>query len=640
MEKRTLPVVGLACSACSANVEKKLNSLSGVKSASVNLLARTALVEYDATEISLEKMKSEVNAIGYDLVIESNRSAEAIERRELQLLKQSTLLSWVFAILCMCVSMGWLNLGGKAMNNQVALLLALANFVVCGRGFFVKSWQQLRHASANMDTLVALSTGIAFVFSAFNTFWGDAVWSVRGIEWHTYFDASVMIITFVLTGRLLEERAKSETAGSIRQLMGLAPKTARLVEAGEIRDVPIATIAVGDVLEVRAGDKVPVDGIVTQAESFMTEGGAYVDESMITGEPSPALKQKGARVLAGTVVSQGKFRFKAQQIGEQTALAQIIKMVQEAQGSKAPVQRVVDRVARVFVPAVALIALVTFLLWWLVGGNAALPQAILSAVAVLVIACPCAMGLATPTALMVAIGKAAQMNVLIKDAAALESLKTVNAMVIDKTGTLTIPNQNIDFTKADDLPLESRETLKPHAKEAMTELQNMGIEVYMMSGDKDEAARYWAEKAGIKHYRSRVLPQDKENMVRQLQAEGKRVAMVGDGINDTQALALADVGIAMGRGTDVAMDAAQATLMGDDLRRLPQAIRLSRKTTAMIGQNLFWAFIYNVVCIPLAAGVPHLFGINFQITPMWASALMAFSSVSVVLNSLCLKLAK
>jgi HAD ATPase, P-type, family IC len=640
MEKRTLPVVGLACSACSANVEKKLNSLSGVKSASVNLLARTALVEYDATEISLEKMKSEVNAIGYDLVIESNRSAEAIERRELQLLKQSTLLSWVFAILCMCVSMGWLNLGGKTMNNQVALLLALANFVVCGRGFFVKSWQQLRHASANMDTLVALSTGIAFVFSAFNTFWGDAVWSVRGIEWHTYFDASVMIITFVLTGRLLEERAKSETAGSIRQLMGLAPKTARLVEAGEIRDVPIATIAVGDVLEVRAGDKVPVDGIVTQAESFMTEGGAYVDESMITGEPSPALKQKGARVLAGSVVSQGKFRFKAQQIGEQTALAQIIKMVQEAQGSKAPVQRVVDRVARVFVPAVALIALVTFLLWWLVGGNAALPQAILSAVAVLVIACPCAMGLATPTALMVAIGKAAQMNVLIKDAAALESLKTVNAMVIDKTGTLTIPNQNIDFTKADDLPLESRETLKPHAKEAMDELQNMGIEVYMMSGDKDEAARYWAEKAGIKHYRSRVLPQDKENMVRQLQAEGKRVAMVGDGINDTQALALADVGIAMGRGTDVAMDAAQATLMGDDLRRLPQAIRLSRKTTAMIGQNLFWAFIYNVVCIPLAAGVPHLFGIDFQITPMWASALMAFSSVSVVLNSLRLKLAK
>ena len=630
----------MACSACSANVEKKLNSLVGVKSAAVNLPGRTALVEYNPEEVSLEKMKSEINAIGYDLVIETNRSAEAIERRELQRLKRRTLFSWGFALLCMCVSMGWLNLGGKAMNNQVALLLALANFVVCGGEFFSRAWRQLRHGSANMDSLVALSTSIAFLFSAFNTFWGDAVWGARGIVWHTYFDAAVMIITFVLTGRLLEERAKNETAGSIRQLMGLAPKTARLIDGDEMRDVPIATIAVGDVLEVRAGEKVPVDGVVTEAESFMTADGAYIDESMITGEPTPALKQKGAKVLAGTVVSQGKFRFKAQQIGEHTALAQIIKMVQEAQGSKAPVQRVVDRVARVFVPVVALIALVTFLLWWLLGGNAALPQAILSAVAVLVIACPCAMGLATPTALMVAIGKAAQMNVLIKDAAALESLKGVNAMVIDKTGTLTIPNQNIDFTKADDLPLEMRETLKPHAEEAMAELQDMGIEVYMMSGDKDEAARYWAQKAGISHYRSKVLPQDKENMVRQLQAEGKRVAMVGDGINDTQALALADVGIAMGRGTDVAMDAAQATLMGDDLRRLPQAIRLSRKTTAMIGQNLFWAFIYNVVCIPLAAGVLHLFGINFQITPMWASALMAFSSVSVVLNSLRLKLAK
>lgn len=633
-------MVGMACSACSANIEKKLNSLPGIKSAAVNLPGRTALVEYNPDEISLEKMKSEINAIGYDLVIETNRSAEAIERRELQRLKRRTLFSWGFALLCMCVSMGWLNLGGKAMNNQVALLLALANFVVCGGEFFSRAWRQLRHGSANMDSLVALSTSIAFLFSTFNTFWGDAVWGARGIVWHTYFDAAVMIITFVLTGRLLEERAKNETAGSIRQLMGLAPKTARLIDGNEMRDVPIATIAVGDVLEVRAGEKVPVDGIVTTAESFMTADGAYIDESMITGEPTPALKQKGAKVLAGTVVSQGKFRFKAQQIGEHTALAQIIKMVQEAQGSKAPVQRTVDRVARVFVPAVALIALVTFLLWWLLGGNAALPQAILSAVAVLVIACPCAMGLATPTALMVAIGKAAQMNVLIKDAAALESLKGVNAMVIDKTGTLTIPNQNIDFTKADDLPLEMRESLKPHAEEAMAELQDMGIEVYMMSGDKDEAARYWAQKAGISHYRSKVLPQDKENMVRQLQAEGKRVAMVGDGINDTQALALADVGIAMGRGTDVAMDAAQATLMGDDLRRLPQAIRLSRKTTAMIGQNLFWAFIYNVVCIPLAAGVLHLFGINFQITPMWASALMAFSSVSVVLNSLRLKLAK
>ena len=638
--KQTIPVIGMACSACSANVEKKLNELDGINAASVSLPGRSALVDFDPQVISLERMKAEINALGYDLVIDKETSVEEIEKREYVLLKRKTVLSWLFSIAVMCVSMRWIDLGSRDIANQVALLISLANMLYCGRQFYVSSFRQLLHGSANMDTLVALSTGIAFLFSTFNTFWGDAVWGARGIVWHTYFDASVMIITFVLTGRLLEERAKNETAGSIRQLMGLAPKTARLIDGDEMRDVPIATIAVGDVLEVRAGEKVPVDGVVTAAESFMTADGAYIDESMITGEPTPALKQKGAKVLAGTVVSQGTFRFKAQQIGEHTALAQIIKMVQEAQGSKAPVQRVVDRVARVFVPVVALIALVTFLLWWLLGGNAALPQAIISAVAVLVIACPCAMGLATPTALMVAIGKAAQMNVLIKDAAVLESLKWVNAMVIDKTGTLTIPNQNIDFTKADDLPLEMRESLKPHAEEAMAELQDMGIEVYMMSGDKDEAARYWAQKAGISHYRSKVLPQDKENMVRQLQAEGKRVAMVGDGINDTQALALADVGIAMGRGTDVAMDAAQATLMGDDLRRLPQAIRLSKKTTAMIGQNLFWAFIYNVVCIPLAAGALHLFGINFQITPMWASALMAFSSVSVVLNSLRLKLAK
>ena len=637
MEKRTLPVVGLACSACSANVEKKLNSLSGVKSASVNLLARTALVEYDATEISLEKMKSEVNAIGYDLVIESNRSAEAIERRELQLLKQSTLLSWVFAILCMCVSMGWLNLGGKTMNNQVALLLALANFVVCGRGFFVKSWQQLRHASANMDTLVALSTGIAFVFSAFNTFWGDAVWMSRGVVWHTYFDASVMIITFVLTGRLLEEKAKDGTASSIRQMMGMAPKTAHIVDGDKIEEVPISTIEVGDVLEVRPGEKVPVDGEVIWAESFMTADAAYVDESMITGEPTPAEKKKGAKVLAGTIPSQGKFRMRARQVGEDTALAHIIRMVQEAQGSKAPVQRIVDKAALVFVPVVACIALATFLLWWLIGGNSALPQAIMSAIAVLVIACPCAMGLATPTALMVGIGKAAQKQILIKDAAALESLRKVDVLVTDKTGTLTIPNKNIDFTKADNLPFEEREVLKPNAREAMDSLQKRGIEVYMMSGDKEDAARYWAEKAGIKHYHSKVLPQDKENLVKQLQSSGKRVAMVGDGINDTQALALADVSIAIGKGTDVAMDVAQVTLMGDDLLAIPEAIQLSRNTVRMIWENLFWAFIYNIVCIPLAAGMLYAFGIDWQITQSWASALMAFSSVSVVLNSLRLR---
>ena len=635
--KQTIPVIGMACSSCSANIEKKLNTLKGVNSASVSLPGRSALIDFNPQVISLEKMKAEINALGYDLVIDKETSVEDIEKREYVLLKRKTVLSWLFSIAVMCVSMRWIDLGSRDITNQVALLIALANMLYCGRQFYVSSFRQLRHGSANMDTLVALSTGIAFLFSTFNTFWGDAVWASRGVVWHTYFDASVMIITFVLTGRLLEEKAKDGTASSIRQMMGMAPKTAHIVDGDKIEEVPISTIEVGDILEVRPGEKVPVDGEVIWAESFMTADAAYVDESMITGEPTPAEKKKGSKVLAGTIPSQGKFRMRARQVGEDTALAHIIKMVQEAQGSKAPVQRIVDKAALVFVPVVACIALATFLLWWLIGGNSALPQAIMSAVAVLVIACPCAMGLATPTALMVGIGKAAQKQILIKDAAALESLRKVDVLVTDKTGTLTIPNKNIDFTKADNLPFEERETLKPNAREAMDELQKKGIEVYMMSGDKDEAARYWAEKAGIRHYHSKVLPQDKENLVRQLQAEGKRVAMVGDGINDTQALALADVSIAIGKGTDVAMDVAQVTLMGDDLSAIPEAIQLSRNTVRMIWENLFWAFIYNIVCIPLAAGLLYAFGIDWQITPSWASALMAFSSVSVVLNSLRLR---
>mgnify|MGYP000960101355 FL=1 len=635
--KQTIPVIGMACSACSANIEKKLNTLKGVNSASVSLPGRSALIDFDPQVISLEKMKAEINALGYDLVIDKETSVDEMEKREYVLLKRKTVLSWLFSIAVMCVSMRWIDLGSRDITNQVALLIALANMLYCGRQFYISSFRQLRHGSANMDTLVALSTGIAFLFSTFNTFWGDAVWASRGVVWHTYFDASVMIITFVLTGRLLEEKAKDGTASSIRQMMGMAPKTAHIVDGDKIEEVPLSTIEVGDVLEVRPGEKVPVDGEVIWAESFMTADAAYVDESMITGEPTPAEKKKGAKVLAGTIPSQGKFRMRARQVGEDTALAHIIKMVQEAQGSKAPVQRIVDKAALVFVPVVACIAFATFLLWWLIGGNSALPQAIMSAVAVLVIACPCAMGLATPTALMVGIGKAAQKQILIKDAAALESLRKVDVLVTDKTGTLTIPNKNIDFTKADNLPFEERETLKPNAREAMDELQKKGIEVYMMSGDKDEAARYWAEKADIKHYHSKVLPQDKENLVRQLQAEGKRVAMVGDGINDTQALALADVSIAIGKGTDVAMDVAQVTLMGDDLSAIPEAIQLSRNTVRMIWENLFWAFIYNIVCIPLAAGLLYAFGIDWQITPSLASALMAFSSVSVVLNSLRLR---
>ena len=632
--KKTVPIVGMACAACAANVEKRLKGLKGIQSAAVSLPGRSAQIDYDPAVISLEKMKQEVNNAGYDLVIESGRSADEISRREFILLRRKTILSWLSSALIMAISMRWLIVGSRDMGNQVSLLLSLFTLLYCGRAFYQTAFRQLIHRMASMDTLVALSTGISFLFSVFNTFWGDSVWGSRGIEWHTYYDASVMIITFVLTGRLLEDKAKDATAASIRQLMGLQPKTARILQDGAIIEVPISTIERGDVLEVRAGDKIPVDGEVVAAESFMKADAAYVDESMITGEPTPAEKKIGDDVLAGTIPSQGKLRMRARQIGEDTALAHIIQMVQEAQGSKAPVQRIVDKAALIFVPIVALISLATFLLWWIIGGNAALPQAILSAVAVLVIACPCAMGLATPTALMVGIGKAAQEKVLIKDATALERLRKVDAMVIDKTGTLTIPNQDIDFTKADDLPLEVRESLKPNAAEAMQSLQNSGVEVYMMSGDKEEAARYWAQKAGIEHYKSKVLPQDKEDLVRTLQQRGKTVAMVGDGINDTQALALADVSIAIGRGTDVAMDVAQVTLMSDDLRCIPKAIRLSQRTVKMIGQNLFWAFIYNIVCIPLAAGALHLFAINFQITPMWAGMLMAFSSVSVVLNSL------
>ena len=763
LQKKTIPVVGMACSSCSAHVEKTLSSLEGMQAASVNLASRLALVEYDDTRLTPEQMKAAVNAIGFDLIIEQDRSVEEIERREYSVLRRRTLLAWLFAVGVMAISMGWLPVGPQATANQLALILALACLLTCGRQFYVSAWKQLRHGIANMDTLVAFSTGISFLYSSAVTL------IPHTSELSIFFDASVMIIAFVLTGRLLEERAKRATASSIRTLMGLQPKTARVVptpspsrgegslntlsadnsstagntlsaddtaskshqtplpsggEGGGFevgQPVPLSTISIGDILEVHAGEKIPVDGRVTWATSFMNPDAAFVDESMITGEPTPVMKSptptlprregvspsissslkdkkldaistgaatskannsplpagEGAgvgllRVLAGTIVQQGTLRMRATQVGEQTALAQIINMVQQAQGSKAPVQRVVDRLAMIFVPTVAALSLLTFVVWLLCGGG--LQQAVISAVAVLVIACPCAMGLATPTALMVGIGKAAEQNILIKDATALELLRKVSAVVLDKTGTLTIPNQNIDFTRADSLPFEEREQLKPHAREAIERLSSLkthplplpkregrsmlswlkrlftplpdregqgeSLPIWMLSGDREDAAAYWAEQAGIKHYRSQVKPQDKENLVRELQQQGHVVAMVGDGINDSQALALADVSIAIGTGTDVAMDVAQVTLMGTDLRALPEAVSLSHRTVSMIHQNLFWAFIYNMVCIPLAAGLPYAFGIPFQITPMWASALMALSSVSVVLNSLRLRYQK
>lgn len=627
MEKKILPVMGMMCAGCSANVERKLKAMDGIKSVSVSLPGRTAMVEYDEKIVTPADMKREIDAAGFELIIDEETRVDTLEKNSYRLLLRRTALSWLFALLTMSVSMGWVSAGSPDASNQVLLIICIVNMIYCGRQFYLNAWRLLLHRSANMDTLVAMSTLMSFGFSVFNTFWGSSFWGSRGIEWHTYYDASVMIVTFVLTGRSLEERAKKSTASAIRSLMGLVPRMAHIVSNGDVADVPLAAVAVGDVVEVRKGEKIPVDGT-------LTEGTGYVDESMISGEPLPVSKSTAARVLAGTIVSEGTLRFRAEQVGQHTMLANIIRMVQEAQGSKAPVQRLVDKVALVFVPCVLAVSVLTFVLWLLIGGESVLPQALLSAISVLVIACPCAMGLATPTALMVGIGKAAQCGILVKDATAVEQMCKVDALVIDKTGTLTIPNKDVDFKSAENIALEDREQLKPHAVEAISMLKARGIEVWMMSGDKEEAAAYWAKKVGIDHWKSCCMPQDKEDIVRHLQLQGKTVAMVGDGINDSQALALADVSIAMARGTDVAMDVAQVTLMGDDLRRIADACRLSHNTVAMIRQNLFWAFVYNIICIPLAAGALRLFGVDFQITPMWASALMAMSSVSVVTNSL------
>lgn len=630
MEKKIIPVTGMACAGCAATVERRLGNMEGVEKAEVNFASRTATVSFDPKATSLQRMKEELSGLGYEMIIDEQMSIEAVERRAYRSLAIKTAASWFLAAMAMCISMGTAYPGHGIDASQAMLVIALVNIIYCGRQFYANAWRQLMHGTANMDTLVAMSTSISFLFSVFNTY-NSTAWLDTGIESHTYYDASIMIITFVLTGRTLEERAKKSTASAIKALMALAPKTATVVNGGNAVEVPIAALAKGDIIETRQGNNIPVDGTVA-------EGTAYIDESTINGEPLPAEKKAGDKVYAGTTVRQGRILFRADEVGGNTMLAHIINTVQEAQGSKAPVQRVADRIAGVFVPAIIAISLITFGTWIIAGGSGMTARAAMSAVSVLVIACPCALGLATPTALIVGMGKAAHRNILIKDATALESIRKTDAIVIDKTGTLTIPNKDADFTKSGKLSFEERETLKPHTKEAMEMLKAEGIDIYMMSGDNDEAAAYWAEKAGIANWRSRVMPGDKENLVRRLQHEGKHVAMVGDGINDTQALATADTSIAMGRGTDVAMDVAQVTLMGDDLRRIPEAIKLSRQTVKMIHQNLFWAFVYNIICIPLAAGVPYALGIEWQITPMWASALMAFSSISVVLNSLRLKL--
>ncbi len=628
--KKILPVIGMMCASCSAHVERKLSSMKGVLSVSVSLPGRTAMVEYDPSVVTLEEMRRSLKEAGYELVIDDASRVDSIEKRRFLILKRKTILSWTIAFFVMAISMQWIDLGGVGLANQTMFILALANFVYCGRTFYVNAVRQLFHRSANMDTLVAMSTLVSFAFSVFNTFWGTEYWNRNGLECHTYYDASVMIISFVLLGRLLEEKAKNKTSSAIRSLIGMVPKTAHLLENGQVTEVPIETLVKGDIVEVRVGEKIPVDGQVK-------EGVALADEAMLTGEASAVEKSLGNTVYAGTMLKHGSLKLLVSKVGKDTVLSAMINTVQEAQASKAPVQHIVDKVALVFVPCVVGISLATFLVWFACGGVHALSQAILSSVSVLVIACPCALGLATPTALMVGIGAAARKGILIKDATALETMCNIDTVVMDKTGTITVPRTKfVSSQSVEDNP-EEREKLKPHAEDTVAALKRKGIEVYMMSGDGERYVSYWAKRAGICHWQSGALPKDKEDLVRQLKSRGMHVAMIGDGVNDSQALAVADASVAMGEGTDVAMDVAQVTLMSSDLRHIVTAIDLSQSTMRTVRQNLCWAFAYNVVCIPLAAGVPYVFGCSFSITPMLASGLMAFSSVSVVLNSLRLR---
>ena len=605
--QQTYPVLGMACTGCAAMVEKALRSVEGVRSVSVSLPGRSVLVEYDERLVTPRQLQEAVSQAGYDMVVEQQESLEQLEQSAWRLQLRRTLLAWAF------------TLAACLLPHELAVLCAVACILLCARGFYVKAWRQCRAGLLGMDVLIALSTLITCLAAIYSSLFHA----------HT----STMIVAFVLTGKLLEEKARTGASAGIRRLMQLAPRTARLA-TGE--QVPLAAVSVGDEFEVRPGERMPVDGVVTMATSFMDAQGAYVDESMMTGEPTPACKRVGDSLLAGTILQQGSLRMKAKQVGTATALARMIATVQQAQASKAPVQRIADKAASVFVPVIACLSLLTFLLWTFVGHD--LATALVSAVSVLVIACPCAMGLATPAALMVGIGLAAERGILIKDATALERLRRLSRLVVDKTGTLTIPSPQVDFTQADTLPPEQREQLKPSAKEAIRQLHAMGIRVHLMSGDKEEAVRHWAAEAGISHWQARTTGADKEALVRRLQEGGQVVAMAGDGINDTQALARADISIAMGQGTDVAMDIAQLTLTRGDLLAIPQAVRLSRRTVRCIRQNLFWAFIYNLVCIPLAAGLPLALGFSLVITPSLAAALMALSSLSVLLNSLRLRL--
>ena len=728
-EVHTFPVLEMSCASCAVNIEKHVEKLRGVESVSVNFASNTMQIRFNPAIINSGQLQREVRDIGYDLIIENDNSVQEQqiqEEKKYQQLKRKTIWAWVTAIPLLLIAMIWMDV---KWLRWIQLFLCIPFLAYFGTSFYINAWRQFKHRKANMDTLVALSTIIAFLFSLFNTVY-PSFWTRPGLSAHVYYEAAAIIIAFVLLGKLLEARAKSNTSSAIRKLMGLQPTVAHVIEKGEEKEVAISQLKPDELISVRPGEKIPVDGIVT-------EGYSFVDESMITGEPVATEKRAGDKVTGGTINQKGAFIMKATAVGADTLLARIVSMVQQAQGSKAPVQRIVDKVAGIFVPIVLVLSLLTFLIWMIAGGTHYLSYAVLSAVSVLVIACPCALGLATPTALMVGIGKGAEHHILIKDAVALERMRKVDCIVLDKTGTLTqgfpqvtdfmwlnkaskiepsillaaemksehplaeaivrylssrtkpypiqtfesltgkgvcvhinkdsywVGSRNLLEEKGATVPSENEkeihnwqskgesviffgrdkqllaliaiaDTLKANAQETIATLQKTGMEVHILTGDAWATAQSIAKQLGISQFKAHVLPDEKEQYIVHLQQQGKTVAMVGDGINDSQALARADVSMAMGKGTDIAMDIAMVTLMTSDLMLLPKAFLLSKKTVRLIYQNLFWASIYNLISIPLAAGILWLTK-GILLNPMIASAAMAFSSVSVVLNSLRLK---
>lgn len=734
IKKESFPVTGMTCAVCASSVESILINTEGVSQASVNFASNSVLVEYDHT-IKETDLQNSLRSFGYDLIINVEDPIEAqaeLQRKHYQAVKERTIWSSILTFPIFIIGMFFME---WVPGRWISLGLAIPILFYFGRIFYINAWKQAKYRKANMDTLVALSTGVAFLFSLFNTLFPE-FWYARGIQPHVYYEAATVIITFISLGKLIEEIAKSNTSSAIKKLMGLQPKTLIVLIDGVEQVTPIAYVENGNIIVVRSGEKIPVDGTVTSGHS-------YVDESMITGEPIAVAKNKGEKVFAGTVNQKRSFRFEAKKVGSETLLSQIIKMVQQAQGSKAPVQKLVDKIAGIFVPVVMSISILTFIVWMIFGGDDAFTHALLTSVAVLVIACPCALGLATPTAIMVGIGIGAENNILIKDAESLELGHKVNAVVLDKTGTITegkptvtnmIWAENTNQGKLSSIlmsieaqsehPLASavvkkfKETgtavvelvnfesitgkgvkadttdglkfyvgnlklmqvkkialneallaqanlwqeeaktviffaseeqiiaviaiadkIKASSKSAISKLINRGIKVYMLTGDNNQTAKAVTKEVGLTDYKGEVLPSDKADFIKNLQDQGQIVAMVGDGINDSHALAQADVSIAMGHGSDIAMDVAKMTLITSDLESIPKALQLSSNTVRGIRQNLFWAFIYNVVGIPIAAGILYPIS-GFLLDPMIAGAAMAFSSVSVVANSLRLKSSK